>query len=216
MRASFPLRKARGVEFVRTDMPDTPPIPAHVIYHAEKERRTRLQRGGTGVDTVEHFLAACTGAQLDNITVELSGAELPGLDGSALEFLRLFRNAGAVDQASEVRYFRVEEPVYVRDGDATLVALPTDSSHLTLQYVASFDEPGVEGGSYQFELTPENFESQIAPARTFCMASEVEALRAAGFGKGANRDNTVVLGDPETELRMPDEPRAPQVARLGR
>jgi UDP-3-O-[3-hydroxymyristoyl] N-acetylglucosamine deacetylase/3-hydroxyacyl-[acyl-carrier-protein] dehydratase len=55
-------------------------------------------------------------------------------------------------------------------------------------------------------VSPESFEREIAPARTFCLASEVEALRAAGLGKGATRENTVVLGDPETVQRMADEP----------
>ena len=71
--------------------------------------------------------------------------------------------------------------------------------------VASFDEPGVTGGSLQFELTPEVFEKEIAPARTFCLLSEVEALKEAGLGKGATRENTLVLGDPESEPRLPDE-----------
>ena len=120
----LPAAPGTGVEFVRTDLPDTPAIPAHVTYHSEKDRRTRLQRGESGVDTVEHFLAACAGAMVDNMTVELSGPEMPGMDGSALEFLKLFQQAGAVDQASDVRSFRLQEPVYVRDEDATLVRAP--------------------------------------------------------------------------------------------
>ena len=202
----LPAPQGTGVEFVRTDLPDAPPIPAHVTYHSEKERRTRLQRGNANVDTVEHFLAACGGARVDNVTVELSGPELPGMDGSALEFLRLFDQAGMVDQQLDAPCFQLDQPVYVRDQGATLVALPTERNSLTLQYVASFDEPGVKGGSYEFDLTTEKFATDIAPARTFCMASEVEMLRAAGFGKGANKENRVGRGDPERKLRMPDEP----------
>jgi UDP-3-O-[3-hydroxymyristoyl] N-acetylglucosamine deacetylase/3-hydroxyacyl-[acyl-carrier-protein] dehydratase len=143
---------------------------------------------------------------VDNLRVELSGAELPGLDGSAREFVELFRQAGVVEQRAEARVFRLEEPLYVRDGGATLVALPAERPGLTLQYIASFSDPEVEGGSFQLEITPESFANEIAPARTFCLASEVEALQAAGFGKGATRENTVVLGDPQTVLRMPGEP----------
>jgi UDP-3-O-[3-hydroxymyristoyl] N-acetylglucosamine deacetylase/3-hydroxyacyl-[acyl-carrier-protein] dehydratase len=79
-----------------------------------------------------------------------------------------------------------------------------------LQYVATFDgqsaHGGGQGGALQFDLTPEVFENEIARARTFCLASEVEALRAAGLGKGATRENTVVVGDGETVLRMDHEP----------
>lgn len=202
----LPAPQGTGIEFVRTDQVDAPPIPAHIRYHSERDRRTQLSRGSSAVDTVEHLLAVCTGLQVDNLRVELSGQELPGLDGSAREFVELFRQAGVVEQRAEARTFRLEEPLYVRDGAATLVALPAEKPALTLQYIASFSDPEVEGGSFQLEVTPESFVEELAPARTFCLASEVEELRAAGFGKGATRENTVVLGDPQTVLRMPGEP----------
>ncbi len=201
----LPAPQGTGIEFVRTDLPDAPSIPAHITYHNPKDRRTRLLREGTEVETVEHFLAACTGLDVDNVTVELSGTEFPGLDGSALPFLDLMKQAGFVEQREDARVFKLDQPVFVRDGEATLVALPTEKDCLTLQYVASFDEPGVESGSLQMDLDPETFERELASARTFCLASEVEALQAAGLGKGATRENTVVLGDPETVMRMPNE-----------
>lgn len=202
----LPAPADHGIEFVRSDLPESDPIPALVTYYSDKERRSRLQRGAVHVDTVEHLLAACNGLGVDNLRVELSGPEMPGMDGSARAFVELFKQSGIVEQRSEAREFQLSKPVYVRQGDATLVALPSDTPGLTLQYIASFDEPGVSSGSAQFVVTPEVFESEIAPARTFCLASEVEALQAAGLGKGATRENTVVLGDPETQMRVEDEP----------
>jgi UDP-3-O-[3-hydroxymyristoyl] N-acetylglucosamine deacetylase / 3-hydroxyacyl-[acyl-carrier-protein] dehydratase len=196
----------RGVEFVRTDIEGSEPIPAHITYREAKERRTRLVRGNAEVDTVEHLLAVCTGLSVDNLTVELSGPELPGLDGSALQFVQMFHRAGIVEQASEAREFKLDQPVYVREGNATLVALPSDKPMLTLQYVSAFEEPGIESGTFQLDVTAEAFEKEIAPARTFCLASEVEALQKAGFGKGATRENTVILGDPQSKQRLPGEP----------
>jgi len=105
-----------------------------------------------------------------------------------------------------VRSFRLEQPVYVRDGEATLVALPAENAGLTLQYIASFASPDVVDGSYQVQVSPESFAREIAPARTFCLASEVQLLKEAGLGKGATRENTCVLGDPQTVLRMSNEP----------
>jgi UDP-3-O-[3-hydroxymyristoyl] N-acetylglucosamine deacetylase / 3-hydroxyacyl-[acyl-carrier-protein] dehydratase len=202
----LPAPEDRGVEFVRTDIEGSQPIPAHITYHSQKERRTRLARGNAQVDTVEHLLAVCVGLRVDNMTVELSGPELPGLDGSALEFMKAMQVAGIVDQKAEARVLKLEQPIYVKQDKATLVAIPTDKPTLTLQYIAAFDEPGIEGGTFQLDLSPETFGAEIAPARTFCLASEVEALQKAGFGKGATRENTVVLGDPNTKLRLPNEP----------
>lgn len=203
---ALPAPVGTGVEFRRTDVADAAPIPANIRFRSAKDRRTRLQRGQVEVDTVEHLLAACSGLGLDNLSVELSGSELPGMDGSSQPYVDLFKSAGLVEQRGTARRFQLDRPVYVREGDATLVALPLDQPGLRLQYIASFEEPGVQPGAFQVDVTPESFEQQIASARTFCLASEVEALRKAGLGKGATRENTVVLGDPEATLRMPDEP----------
>ena len=202
----LPAQEDSGVEFIRTDIADAVPIPANIRFYSEKDRRSHLERGGCEVDTIEHLLAACSGMQVDNLRVEMSGAEMPGLDGSAKTLTELFSQAGIIEQRAKVRTFRLEEPLYVRDGQATLVALPADRPGLTLQYIASFSDPQIEGGSIQLEITPESFSREIAPARTFCLASEVPMLQAAGLGKGATRENTVVLGDPQTVLRMPGEP----------
>ena len=202
----LPADPNSGIDFIRTDLEDPVPVPAEIAYHSPKDRRTRLMREGTEVETVEHFLAVCTGMQLDNVRVEISGAEFPGLDGSAQPLVEKVRKAGFAEQKEEARVFVLEEPVFVHDGGATLVALPSDTPGLTLQYVSSFEEPGVESGTFEIELTPEKFEEELAGARTFCLASEVEALQAAGMGKGATRENTVVLGDPDSTQRMSHEP----------
>jgi UDP-3-O-[3-hydroxymyristoyl] N-acetylglucosamine deacetylase/3-hydroxyacyl-[acyl-carrier-protein] dehydratase len=195
-----------GIEFVRTDLPDAPSVPALITYHSPKDRRTRLARGDASIETVEHFLAASAALGVDNLKIEVSGPELPGMDGSASSYVELFKQAGIVEQREDAKVFKLDQPVFVREGAATLIALPSDREVLTLQYVASFEEPGVASGTFQTDVTPESFEREIAPARTFALASEVDALIAAGLGKGANRENTLVLGDPETRFRIPDEP----------
>ncbi len=195
-----------GIEFVRTDLPDAPSVPALISYHSPKDRRTRLSRGDASIETVEHFLAACSALGVDNLKVEVSGPELPGMDGSATSYVELFKQAGLVEQREDAKVFKLDQPVYVREGAATLIALPSDREVLTLQYVATFEEPGVASGTFQTDITAESFEREIAPARTFALASEVDALIAAGLGKGATRENTLVLGDPQTRYRIPDEP----------
>ncbi len=201
----LPAPPGHGIEFIRTDLPDAPPVPAHIRYYSEKERRSRLANGAAVVETIEHFLATCRGLGIDNLRIEMNGTEFPGADGSAAPIAQLMEQTGLVEQSEAARVYRLDEPIYVRDGDATLVALPSDHEGLTLQYVAAFSDPQAEGGTVQIDVTPESFVKEIAPARTFCLASEVEPLRKAGLGKGATRENTLVLGDPDSVPRMPDE-----------
>jgi UDP-3-O-[3-hydroxymyristoyl] N-acetylglucosamine deacetylase/3-hydroxyacyl-[acyl-carrier-protein] dehydratase len=202
----LPAAQDTGVEFVRTDLPDASPIPARIAFRSPMDRRTRLEKGAARVDTVEHLLSVCNGLGIDNLRVELDGQELPGLDGSALSFVALFEQAGLVEQRAEVKVLRLTRPIYVREGPVTLVALPSEEPRLSLEYFAAFDEPGVESGSLSLDIDPATFVKEIAPARTFCLASEVPKLQAAGFGKGATRENTLVLGDPATKMRLQSEP----------
>jgi len=202
----LPAAPDTGVEFVRTDMPESEPIPAQIDYYSERERRSHLQRGTASVETIEHFLSACNGLGVDNLTVEVSGGEMPGLDGSAREYIESFKQAGVIDQRAAAKQFKLTEPVYVREGRASIVALPNDEPGLILQYVAAFDEAGIEGGTLEVAVSPETYESEIAPARTFCLESEVEALQAAGLGKGANEENTLILGRDGSTPRVPKEP----------
>jgi UDP-3-O-[3-hydroxymyristoyl] N-acetylglucosamine deacetylase/3-hydroxyacyl-[acyl-carrier-protein] dehydratase len=194
---------------VRADLPGAPRVPADAGHLAVRNRRTALVgEGGAEVHTVEHLLACCTGLRIDNLTVEVNGPEVPGMDGSARPFVDLLRSLGVVEQRAPRREIVVEEPVAVSAGeDAALVAFPFDTGFkvsYTLDYGHAF--LGVQHVS--FVVTEERFAEEIAPARTFCLESEAEALRRAGMGLGASYENTLVVG--ETGVvgntpRWPDE-----------
>ncbi len=199
-----------GIVFVRTDLPHRPVVPAkaaQVVSVEKSVRRTTLSRDGVEIQTVEHFMAALWGAGIDNAYVDISGSELPGLDGSALPYLQQFIAAGVVEQDKPRRYFSLREPVFVQEGESSIVVFPDKS--LKISYMLSYAHPALKAQFVCF--SPElghRFEEVIAPARTFCLKEEAEALRAAGFGQGANFDNTLVLsaeGVMNNTLRFEDE-----------
>jgi UDP-3-O-[3-hydroxymyristoyl] N-acetylglucosamine deacetylase / 3-hydroxyacyl-[acyl-carrier-protein] dehydratase len=201
-----------GMRFVRTDLPGAPGITAHPSRLCQRMRRTALAEtvGAVEVEvhTTEHFLAACVGLGLDNLVIELDAVELPGLDGSALDFATCLREAGLVEQPSARRHFDVTEPVSVSDGKSSIIALP-HADGMKITYSLD-DHGGAMGGAQvvEVELTEQSFIEKIAPARTFCLAKEVEMLRAMGLGKGATTKNTCVYDGKriiDNELRFPDE-----------
>jgi UDP-3-O-[3-hydroxymyristoyl] N-acetylglucosamine deacetylase / 3-hydroxyacyl-[acyl-carrier-protein] dehydratase len=201
-----------GMVFVRVDLPGKPSIKAHPSRLCQRMRRTALaQMVGeqeVEVHTTEHFLAACVGLGLDNLFIEMDAVEFPGLDGSALNFAACLRDAGIIDQTSARRYYDVSEPISVSDGKSSLIALPY-ANGLKITYTLD-DHGGALGGAQvvEIELTEESFITKIAPARTFCLAKEVEMLRALGLGKGATTQNTCVYDGKkiiDNELRFPDE-----------
>lgn len=207
----LPGEEDAGVVFIRTDLPDRPRLPADVDYTQTEGRRTAIRIGGAEVNTIEHLLAACHALRIDNLEVEIDGPELPGLDGSALPFVDALRAAHPVEQEAKRKTFQLMTAIAVGEpgSDASIVALPSEKS-LSFSYTLDYPRSPYVGSQYfSLKFTEAGFVSEVAPARTFCMEAEAEALRAAGMGKGANYENTLVFGDRgvvENRLRFPDEP----------
>lgn len=201
-----------GISFIRTDLPNKPLLNLQSIDlsgagASAPERRTTLVMGPLQIQTTEHFLAALSGLGIDNIIAELDGVELPGLDGSAKNFVENIRKGGIVEQARARKTLKIDRALWVRAGDSIIIALPDDC--FKISYTLSYDNPLLGNQFFSIVLNDKNFESQIAPARTFCLEAEALELLKRGLGKGANYDNTLVIGSTgaiNTVLRFPDEP----------
>jgi len=199
-----------GINFIRVDLPNKPLLNIRSVDFDDAksaERRTTLGMGPLQIHTTEHLLAALAGLGIDNIVIELDNAELPGLDGSAKGFSDLIRKAGIVEQDASKKYLKAEKPVWVKDGEALIAVLPDEE--FKVSYTLSYEAPGLGSQFLSIALNDANFESQIAPARTFCLEAEALELLKRGLGKGANYDNTLVIGKDgpiKTTLRFADEP----------
>ncbi len=204
-----PAPVGTGVLFHRVDLPDAPAIPAqasHVQETARSPRRTTIGVGEAQVQTIEHLMAALWGLGVDNLHVDITGVEVPGLDGSAVPFLTLVKEAGIVDQEAPKRVFTLREPLWVHGGDSAIAALPHD--HFKISYTLSYDHPALRSQFVSFNAGDAGFENAIAPARTFCLEKEAQWLREQGLGKGANYENTLVVGEQgviQNRLRFDDE-----------
>jgi len=208
-----PAPPDHGIIFVRTDVNDPPLIAASFDNLRRLERRTALAVERVEIHTIEHLLAALWAMHLDNAVIELDAPEVPGADGSAKPFVDVITQAGLVDQKVPKKTFVLDETVSVFAEGSTLVAMPSDSGSFGVSYTLDYASSNGRSLPVQYferdNVTPEVFIQEIAPARTFCLHSEAEELRAAGLGQGANYENTLVIQDDgaviENELRFPDE-----------
>ena len=185
-----------GISFVRVDLKEKPVVPADiskVIDAARRPRRTSIGIGEAEVHTVEHLMAALAGLEIDNLAIEISGDEIPGLDGSAVPFLNVLREAGVEEQNAERSYYRPKEPLWINENGSTILILP--DSELKISYTLSYNHPLLDSQFFSFSLNPDNFKQELAPSRTFCLENEVAVLKEQGLGKGADYTNTVVIGE---------------------
>lgn len=190
-----PAGENHGVVFVRTDLAGAQ-IPALIQHVLKQPRRTSLQHGDAVVETCEHCLSALAALRIDNVLVELDAPELPGLDGSAKPFLEALQSAGVQEHQVPRQVLPVLEPVVVNEGGATLAALPCEDE--TMQVVFELDYGPDRPLLHQvktFDTSDGNFASQIAPARTFLLETEANALQQAGIGTHLTTSDVLVIGD---------------------
>jgi len=197
-----------GIVFVRTDCEPQVEIPAHAGAVSSTRLATTLSRGDVSIGTVEHLFSALFGLGIDNVRVEVDGAELPIMDGSAAPFVFLLRSAGIQPQPASRRVLRVCRPLEVRDGDRHIRIEPARAFRVT--YAVDFDHPIIGRQEHHADVADAaHFEREISAARTFGFLDDVRALWTQGFARGGSLDNTVVLDDKgvvnRDGLRWPDE-----------
>nr|WP_144187060.1 UDP-3-O-acyl-N-acetylglucosamine deacetylase [Elioraea rosea] len=207
----LPAAPDSGIVFRRTDLGGIE-IPARFDHVVDTRLNTTLGLPGRPdavVGTVEHVMAALAGMGVDNAVVELDGAEVPVMDGSAAPFVFLIECAGLVAQEAPRQVVEVLRPVRVAEGEGFVTLLPASFQGLALEAEIDFPAAAVRRQSRAVRLTPHGFKADLAAARTFGFAEEVEALRAAGLARGGSLKNAVVVSGArilnEGGLRFADE-----------
>lgn len=174
---------------------------------AATQLSTVLDQGGSQIMTVEHLFSALAGLGVDNAVVEVSGPEIPALDGSAAPFVAGLRRAGLIRQKALRRFWTVTKPVEVTEGDRSIRLEPADDLELDVRIDFASDVIGEQRTEIRVDAAA--FVDLIAPARTFAFMDEVEALRASGLALGGGLHNCVVLDAGAVAnpggLRFPDE-----------
>lgn len=204
-----PAAANAGIVFRRVDMTGTPSVKLgcmSLIGGGDAGRYSSVKIGDGQIYTIEHMMSALAGLGIDNIIIEMDGDEAPGLDGSAMEYVKAFRSAGIVDLDADKEYFAVKEPICVSFNGSSVMIVPADD--FKISYALEYEHPMLRA-TVTFAVTQENFERDIAPCRTFCLKEEADALLAKGLGQGASYENTLVFG-PEgvvkNKPRFVDEP----------
>ncbi|MGH9868425.1 MAG: UDP-3-O-acyl-N-acetylglucosamine deacetylase [Candidatus Polarisedimenticolia bacterium] len=212
----LPAPANSGIRFERTDLQNgavdlkTLILPSNLrgarsASLSRADHATTLSGPGFTISTVEHLMAAFLGMGVDNAIVRLSGGEVPIMDGSAAPFVFLLKEAGLRDLGEPRQTILINRPISVLDGDREVVVYPSDSFRIT--YTIDFPHQAIGRQSLSRTINQRTFIHQLAPARTFCMLKDVQALRERGLAMGGSLQNAVVVGDagPLNPLRFSDE-----------
>jgi UDP-3-O-[3-hydroxymyristoyl] N-acetylglucosamine deacetylase len=190
-----PGRPNTGIVFRRVDTPKPVDLRAEAFRVGDTRLSTTLEDGEVKVATIEHLMSAFAGLGVDNAYVDLSGSEVPIMDGSAAPFVFLIQSAGIEEQAAAKRFFRIKRPVEVRDGDKWARFEPYDGLKLSFSIV--FDHPVFEKSAQEasVDFAETSYVKEVARARTFGFMQDVEAMRSNGLAQGGSLDNAIVMDE---------------------
>jgi UDP-3-O-[3-hydroxymyristoyl] N-acetylglucosamine deacetylase len=205
-----PAAADHGIVFRRTDLGLD--IPARFDRVVDTRLCTVLGHEAAPtarVGTVEHLMAALSGCGIDNVLVEIDGPELPILDGSANPYVFLIDCAGIAEQDATRRIVAVRRTVRVSEGAAWAELRPLPMRGFEMAMSIDFAAAAIGSQALSLRLTPDSFRRELASARTFAMAADIERLRESGLARGGSLDNAVVVDGAKVlnpaGLRCPDE-----------
>ena len=197
-----PAPENHWYKFQRIDLDNKPTIDADADLVVDTSRGTTLEQNGARVHTTEHVLAALVGLKIDNCLIQVTGPEMPIMDGSSIKFMELLEQAGIVDQTAERDYFVLTQNLSYEDSHkkVEMLAVPQDDFRVTVMVDYGSEVLGTQHASmYKID----DFKKEIASCRTFVFLRELEALLANNLIKGGDLDNAIVLVDsdlPEEKL----------------
>ena len=186
-----PAPENSGIRFFRTDLNDKEGIPAHMDKVVDTRLATTIADANVMVATTEHLMAALQGFGVDNADIELDGAEVPIMDGSAGPFMLLLKRAGLKKQKSMRHVLRITKKIVFTSGDTEITILPYDGFKVSGEI--HFEDSLINKQSYSIDVSPEKFSDEISRARTFGYVEQVEELWAAGLAQGGTLDNVIAI-----------------------
>jgi len=182
-----------GIQFIRTDIPHFKPIKANALTVGTTENATTLGAGVEAIHTVEHLLGTLYGLGINNCLIEIDGPEVPIMDGSGASFVFLLKETGIKNLNKSKKFLVILDTVRVEKDGKWASFEPHEK--LSIDSTIVFAHPIIKTQRFNFEFSCENFIQDIARARTFGFAKDVDMLKRKGLIKGGSLDNAVVLDD---------------------
>jgi len=184
-----------GIVFRRVDVKPVEDVQARADLVHDTRLSTCMDQNGVRFATIEHLMSALAGLSIDNVFVEMDGAEVPIMDGSAGTFIFLLQSAGIIEQSAAKKFIRIKKTVEVKQGDKWVKFEPYNGYKLT--FTINFAHP-VFANTQQhvtIDLDEHSYIRDISRARTFGFMQDVEAMRAQGLALGGSLDNAIVMDE---------------------
>lgn len=186
-----PLNEDSGIVFYRSDLAISIPLkPENVI---NTQMATVIGKNNASISTIEHFLAVIYAYGIDNLRVSVNSSEMPAMDGSSISFCLLLDEAGIQIQNKNKKFLKINKTIEIQEEDKYVKITP--STKPILNFKIDFNHPIIGKEEFEFRFSKQSFIDEIARARTFGFAKDIQYLQSQGLALGASLQNAIGLDD---------------------
>lgn len=196
---SVTLHPTSGSGILFRHLPSGVEIPGTLEHVADVPHCTALERQGVYIEYVEHLMAVLAAHGITDLVIEVSGDQLPLLDGSAAPYEALIERAEPITLSESVVPIQLTESVMHEVDGKVIIALPGNAAYW---YLLDHPHPLIGRQAATFRPDHDNFARQVAPARTFSTEEEARGLIQARGLEGAEETMAIIA--------FPDRLSAPE------
>ena len=190
----LPADDGKGITFVRKDVNKKRNIIKAIWNNVTNTKlsTTISNSFGVSVSTIEHLMSAISALQIDNLLIEVSGPEIPILDGSSKIYFDKISKVGIVSQHKDKKFLKILKKITFKNGSSEASISPSNNN-FDVSYKLDYKHPIIKKEKYSIIVNNNNYKNEIAAARTFGFFEEFNNLKNNGFAKGASLKNCIVL-----------------------
>jgi len=169
---------------------------------------TKIKNKNITISTIEHLMSALSSLGITNLKIEISGSEIPILDGSAKIFLDEILKVGTLEQDANQKFIKIKKKVLYEDKEKFICINPIKEKKLIVDFTIDYNDQFIKKQKLVYTHSPDNFRD-IYLARTFCLQKDLEKIFSLGLGKGGSLDNAIIVSENKIlnqgGLRYPNE-----------
>lgn len=169
---------------------------------------TKIKNKNITISTIEHLMSTFSSLGITNLKIEISGSEIPILDGSAKIFLNEILKVGTLEQDANQKFIKIKKKVLYKDKEKFICIKPIKEKKLIIDFTIDYNDQFIRKQKLVYTHSPDNFR-EIYLARTFCLQKDLEKIFSLGLGKGGSLDNAIIVSEKKIlnqgGLRYPNE-----------
>ena len=190
----LPANSNSGITFKRTDLDKNNEIIANFKNVSSAKLCTKIQNeAGVTVSTIEHLMASFYICGIDNVVVNLNGPEVPIMDGSAKDFVKILKNCGSRKLEGKRKFVRIKNNVELKKDDGRAISIKPSNQTFDAKFTLNYKKnPLIKTQTNKINFADKNLE-EIVDARTFCLYEDIEMIKSIGLAKGGSLENAIVV-----------------------